>query len=705
MKDRRNILTIILLVLGCPWLAPAGEPNFAFAPGKTPLIPIGKPDQQNIAGVARPPRMSLRSIGGKNIENVPAGRFGRTLDLTHGKNNPDVPGVATIPHWSDSFTYNGLVYNYTMVGTDPKRGSATTVIPTVLIPIRFLFADGNVFDATTDIVESQTPIQGIINSPLFQNYDFNNNAAVYADGSPASLIRVGNTQYGDAFQRGNFWDSVSTRSPNYHVLLGQPTVSPVIIVNVPYGSFDYYYDPVTGPHPRVDGQILIDLTSTALATANVSPDTLPIIVWGRVSSLVFGGFHGVVNGNGNALQTFIAMTYDTGIFHQFPDISGVFFGDAYALSHEILEWLNDPFTNNFTPGWDRPFLLPASARCDSTLGTRDLLEVGDVVEAFVQSDVSLPTPSYRYHVTEAAFIDFFTRLSRSRSYNGQYSFFEIGLPYGNITPPSPECTGHVEFTSTYIDFPGATFTAVTGINNAGLAVGFYDDIAGAQHGFIFDGTNYSTLDYPGSLLTDPFKINSAGTIVGTFVDGSFGVHGFSYRDGAWTQLDFPGSSDTEVFGVNAAGTIVGTYDGYQPVTHAFLLQNGRYSRIDTPFGAQANAFAINDLGSITGVAYTDPFNGPFTAFIDSHGSLSPFQFPDSVYTQLQSINTLNDLAGTFADPDGTAWGMVTVYGHPYQVYAGLFGNDDFGRICGYTFDEAGRARGLIGTLPLQRNQH
>ena len=26
----------------------------------------------------------------------------------------------TILHWSDSFTYNGLIYNYTMVGTDPK---------------------------------------------------------------------------------------------------------------------------------------------------------------------------------------------------------------------------------------------------------------------------------------------------------------------------------------------------------------------------------------------------------------------------------------------------------------------------------------------------------------------------------------------------------------------------------------------------------
>ena len=68
----------------------------------------------------------------------------------------------------------------------------------------------------------------------------------------------------------------------------------------------------------MDDQILIDLTDTALTTANVSPDTLPIIVWGRVSGLFFGGVHGVVNGNGNALQTFIATSYDTGIFSSIP---------------------------------------------------------------------------------------------------------------------------------------------------------------------------------------------------------------------------------------------------------------------------------------------------------------------------------------------------------------------------------------------------
>ena len=103
-----------------------------------------------------------------------------------------------------------------MVGTDPQKGSKTTVVPTEIIPLRFVFPDGTVYDSSTDIVDNgQTAIQRIIASPIFQNYDFVINGT-----------RVGNTQYGDAFQCANFWNSVSTRSPEYHVLLDSPPCCP-----------------------------------------------------------------------------------------------------------------------------------------------------------------------------------------------------------------------------------------------------------------------------------------------------------------------------------------------------------------------------------------------------------------------------------------------------------------------------------------------
>ena len=310
----------------------------------------------------------------------------------------------------------------------------------MLIPLRFVFADGNVFDASTDIVNGQTPIQGIINSPIFQNYDFNNSHAIYYHGEVAPLIRVGNNQYGDAFQRANFWDSVSTRAPNYHVLLGQPTVLPTQTINVPYGSFSYYVDPSSGETlPRVDQAILQNLVVPVLTAAHVVATDLPIIVWGKVSGSApqyWRGVHGVRSINGDALQTFIGTAYLPGDFAQ----------DVYPLSHEIVEWIDDPFVNNYTPGWDIPFVT--RVRCDSGF-VSDLLEAADPAEVYIpDSDVALPGGAYTYHVTEALFIDFYTRSNRSRSYNGQYSFFEIGSPYGLLAEPSAPCTGHVQFTPT-----------------------------------------------------------------------------------------------------------------------------------------------------------------------------------------------------------------------------------------------------------------
>ena len=109
------------------------------------------------------------------------------------------------------------------------------MIPTVIVPLRFIFPDGQVFDAGTENVDGESAIQRIIDSPVFQNYDF-----------VSGGTHVGNTQFGDAFQRANFWDSVSTRARNYHVLLGQPTVLPTYTIVVPEGMGSYYTVPSSG---------------------------------------------------------------------------------------------------------------------------------------------------------------------------------------------------------------------------------------------------------------------------------------------------------------------------------------------------------------------------------------------------------------------------------------------------------------------------
>ena len=163
-------------------------------------------------------------------------RLGKTKTPARQKLDPDRAGVSTIPHWSDSYTYQGLTYKYTMVGTDPKKGSATTTIPTVIITLRFIFPAGTtsespafgVTDTEVSIGLEAGAVDKIVNSPIFRSHDFK-----------VGGVSVGNTQYGDAFQRANFWGSVANGSHDYHVLLGQPIILPIDVV-IPVAPDDPY---------------------------------------------------------------------------------------------------------------------------------------------------------------------------------------------------------------------------------------------------------------------------------------------------------------------------------------------------------------------------------------------------------------------------------------------------------------------------------
>ena len=257
-----------------------------------------------------------------------------------------------------------------MVGTDPKLGSKTTVVPTVIIPLRFVFPDGQVFDASTDLVDGQTAIQGILKFTIFKNYNFVSGGK-----------NIGNTQYGDAFQRANFWDSVSGKAKNYHVLLGQPSVVPTQTIVIPDGWA--ITKPTSRPvfNFRLSIGIFASQTTPILIAAQVAPTQLPIMVWG---SVVAGdaAWHGAIGINGGPLQSSIGTSYQSQTFQagSTPDI--------YSFSHEVIEWLDDPFLNNYTPGWNQTF-LSESKQCDSRYSF-DLLESADPVENVTESIVPLP---------------------------------------------------------------------------------------------------------------------------------------------------------------------------------------------------------------------------------------------------------------------------------------------------------------------------
>src|SRR5215469_13295812 len=129
----------------------------------------------------------------------------------------------SLQSWNGSFTFNGTNYTYNMVGAAPSSNTSAT-ITTFIVPVKVVITNRNgsksTFDPSHVLSNGNTVTQNTVTSPLFDS------TTTYVQGG----VNVGTTQYVDAFQRANFWGTVSS-NPNSHVLLNpivlaEQTLSP-----------------------------------------------------------------------------------------------------------------------------------------------------------------------------------------------------------------------------------------------------------------------------------------------------------------------------------------------------------------------------------------------------------------------------------------------------------------------------------------------
>ena len=109
-----------------------------------------------------------------------------------------------------------------------------------------------------------------------------------------------------------------------------------------------------------------------------------------------------------------------------------------------------------------------------------------------------------------------------------------------------------------LDFPDASDTYVNGIDGDKI-VGYYEDISGTQHGFLYNGVTWATLDFPGASSTRAYGIDG-DKIVGCYEYGVHRPHGFLYNGITWDTLDALGATWTAAHGIYG-DKIVGCYDG------------------------------------------------------------------------------------------------------------------------------------------------
>lgn len=125
----------------------------------------------------------------------------------------------------------------------------------------------------------------------------------------------------------------------------------------------------------------------------------------------------------------------------------------------------------------------------------------------------------------------------------------------------------------FFTVPGAAGlgTEAVGINAPGSVSGYFQDANGSFHGFLKQGSKFTTIDVPSATDTFGLGLNNSSEQVGYYVDQQGDIHGFVLRAGKFTTIDVPGSLATLVTNINERGDLVGLWFDSN-ATHAFLAR-------------------------------------------------------------------------------------------------------------------------------------
>jgi len=312
----------------------------------------------------------------------------RYVTLRPTRSTDTAQPAVTLPTWNGSFVFQGHTYNYNMVGSAPSTGTSTT-IPVFIIPVKIVITSTTgkktTFDPSHVLTNGNTVTQNTVTSPIFDS------TTTYTQGG----VNVGTTQYIDAFQRANFWGTVSSK-PNYHVLLGTPTVLAEHTIS-PSSRQGH----VGKPFGFSAGEVSINYLDAQFqaiirATPQITPATLPIFLLYNVyltsGGCCIGGYHSAVGAQAYSQATYV-------------DQVGQFAQDVSALSHEIGEYVDDPLVNN----------TGNPVQCG-------ILEVGDPLENNVNfGDFPYTLHGFQYNLQDLVTLPYFGA-PPSTSVNGFFTF-------------------------------------------------------------------------------------------------------------------------------------------------------------------------------------------------------------------------------------------------------------------------------------------
>jgi hypothetical protein len=227
------------------------------------------------------------------------------------------------------------------------------------------------------------------------------------------------------------------------------------------------------------------------------------------------------------------------------------------------------------------------------------------------------------------------------------------------------------------NFPGSLQTQVTGLNNGGVLVGFFSTMNNAgvngaapvddNHAWYKLHGQFSAADFPTSDPANPpvdqlLGVNNKNVAVGFYTDGQGDNHGYTYKISthSFGQVTVPKFTNITATGINDRGDIAG-FGTSKGDTEAFLLANGKTTAINYPGSSQTQALGINN---------NDEVVGDYTVGSGNNATMHGFTWypgfgfhkvdapAGSDTTTINAVNECGDIVGFYVDGAGNTDGLL-----------------------------------------------
>jgi len=237
-----------------------------------------------------------------------------------------------------------------------------------------------------------------------------------------------------------------------------------------------------------------------------------------------------------------------------------------------------------------------------------------------------------------------------------------------LLPPYKQVDYRVE------NFPTSAQTQVTGLNDHGITVGFWshtnkaNPANNANFGFYaVNDSHFHNVNFPTSSPSNPpvdqlLGVNNSGIAVGFFntAAGNSVGYRFNIHTKKFSVVHVKGAVSVTATAINNADSIAGFFTNSHGAIKSFLLRrNGQLFVFAKSGATMTQAFGVNDFGEVVG-AYTVGSNTYGFTWRLGHG----FQTVNDPHgigsTIINGVNDAGDLVGFYTGSGGNTNGMLAV---------------------------------------------